>query len=213
MLKDLLPIVEGMFILLLFHIGGGYYLFPTLYKIFPQTPSILLQIISSSAISSVIASIYMLVRCKFFPKINFNKTAFLSGLAGAVASWLIILIGSILFFGDSDPLIKQALELKSYNLYVLLFIIAIWNPIFEEALVRGYFFEIVLKKYNTLFAIVISSILFVIPHIIWDLNIYNIIFFFLISVVLTAVYIEGGLVASAITHSFINLYMTFLSAP
>ncbi len=199
-----------MFIFLLIHIGGGYYLFPTLCKIFLRTPSILLQIISSSAISPVIASIYMLVRCRFFPKINLNKTVLLSALAGAVASWLIILIGSVLFFGDSDPLIKQALELRSYDLYVLLFIVTIWNPIFEESLVRGYFFEVILKKYNTIVAIVISSILFVIPHIMWDFNLYNVFFFFLISVVLTAVYIEGGLVASAMTHSFVNLYMTYL---
>ena len=210
--EGIIPVLEGLVILIMIHALGGYYLFPLLYRIYHDVPIIFLRIISSSAISSLIASSYMIVRFKMLPRVSLNKSIFKVATSGVILSWIIIFV-ELLFLERNNPFIQEILQLRLKYLYLVLFLVIVWGPIFEELLFRGIFFEILTKKYSKTVSVIIVSILFVGFHILWkkELNLCTELALFLDSVIFTIVYMEGGLIASMITHSFVNFYLIFLN--
>ena len=96
-----------------------------------------------------------------------------------VFSWLFILISFSLFssiiykwLGNTNDIefTNQVLE-NSNNLILLFYGIGIAQPIFEEFLFRGILFKGLLNKLGGLKTVLITSFLFVLPHIQYDTSI------------------------------------------
>jgi len=211
--KDgIIPVLEGFVILIMTHALGGYYLFPLLFKAYQNVPIIFLRIISSSAISFLITSCYMIARFKMLPRFPLSKDVFKVAFSGMILIWIVIFI-ELLFLERTNLFIQELLKQKSIYLYLAVFFVVFWGPLFEEILFRGIFFEIFVKKFNKTVSVIILSILFTSFHIIWgkELNLCGALILFIDSVVFTVVYMEGGLIASIITHSFVNIYLVFLN--
>ncbi len=85
----------------------------------------------------------------------------------------------------------------------------------EETLLRGYCFEGLKRDWGNPVALVLSSLLFVAPHVIgrngWVLF-FLFVFFFLDSIVFTITYKQGGVLAAALAHAFMNSYLVYRTA-
>ena len=114
---------------------------------------------------------------------------------------------------------QAILEAYPYYFELNLFLSIIWGPFIEEVLFRGYFLEILKSSWSVKASILVSSLLFTIGHkglaeILlngkWH-YIMSVLMIFLSSVVFSAAYIRGGLLAAAIIHMFANLYFFIIT--
>jgi len=174
------------------HAAGGYYFAPLLEEKFPQLFFSNVMMLSSSAISPLIAIVYLAVRVKIFPKVSINKRVLTYLLSGVIMAW-IIAFTSVLLGGMETPF---ELKVPHPYYYLNLFLIVLWMPILEEILNRGYFFEILRQDRGGKMALLFSSILFVLLHGIWGRIDMSLIFIFLYSVIFTLVYMKGGLIGN-----------------
>lgn len=208
--KSISVVLEGFIISIIVHIVSGYYFTHKLAEILLDFPPITIALLSSPAISPVIAIIYLAFRAKFFPKFSANREVLLYSLSGIIAAWLVIFI-KILLLGKEISLAKEVLETPQPYNYLNLFLIILWGSLIEETLYRGYFFEILKQNWNSKMAFLFSTILFVIDHgIWWSFDIY-LFFIFLYSVIFTLTYMKGGLIASILVHVFVNFYLFYLN--
>jgi membrane protease YdiL (CAAX protease family) len=209
-IKSVIIVLEGFGVLIAFHAIGGYYCAPKVVEVFPEIPLITVSMLFSSAMSPVIAIIYLALRTKFIPKFTIKKEIFTYILAGIVMAWIVVFI-SVLLSGKESSFAQEILKTPRPYYYLNLFLFILWGPLLEETLVRGYFFEILRQKLNDIIALVFSSILFVIPHGIWGIFSINLFFIFMYSVIFTLMYIQGGLIVSISVHAFVNFYLLYLN--
>lgn len=154
--------------------------------------------------------VYMSLRLNYIPPIGLRKKVIESIVFGVILSWLAVFIQT-LFLGKEISEAKDILRVAHPYFYPTLFLLVVWGPILEEALTRGYFFEILRVKWKDTFALLLSTFLFLLPHGIWgDFGI-GLFFIFVYSLIFTAVYVHGGLFASIATHMFVNFYLFYLN--
>ncbi len=203
-------VIEGFAILLVAHALGGYYVAPKIADAFPMIPMLTIAMLSSSAVSSPVAIVYLAIRTRVVPKIAISREMLIYVFLGIVASWFVA-VTSILVFGKNIPFVQEILEIKYPYFFPTLFLLIVAGPVLEETLARGYFFEILKKSLSNVQAILFSSVLFVLPHGIWGVFDINLLFIFLYSVIFTYVYMRGGLIASIVVHAFVNLFLVYLN--
>ena len=211
--KNIIVVLEGFGILIISHAVGGYYFSPKLAEVFSKVPLVTIEMLSSSAISPIIAIIYLIWRTNFVPKLRLSirKETLLYFLSGIVLVWINNFIGMLFFWDKEMPLAKEILNVTTPYYYLNLFLVILWGPALEETLTRGYFFEILRRNWGTTIALLLSSLLFVIFHGMWGTFDWGLLFIFIDSVIFTMMYIEGGLVTSILVHSFVNFYLTYLN--
>jgi len=209
-IKSALIVLEGFTILIICHAIGGYYFAPILVRYFSRLPLLTISMISSSAVSPVLAIFYVAVRVKFLPKFKLTREIFMYILSGIVMAWIVSII-NVLISGRDISLAQGILRTPPPYYYLNLFLLIFWGPFLEEILFRGYFFELFRQKSNDVKALLVTSLLFVIPHGIWGSFDINLFFIFLNSSVFTLMYIQGGLITSIMIHAFVNFYLLYLN--
>jgi membrane protease YdiL (CAAX protease family) len=208
--KSTLLVLEGFGVLIVFHMIGGYYFAPRLVKIFSEIPLLTISMITSSAISPVMAILYLALRNKFIPKFSIKRGMFAYILSGIMLAWLIVFI-NMLFSVKEISFAKEILESPSPYYYLNLFLLILWGPFLEEILFRGYLFELLKPSWGDPMSLLLSSTLFVMPHGIFGFFDITLISIFLYSIVFTLLYMYGGLIASISVHAFVNLYLLYLN--
>lgn len=145
-----------------------------------------------------------------FPDLHLRKEIMLSAIAGIILSWMVTFF-SRMGFGPNIRLGPEIAKLTSMYRYFAVFLIVLWGPFLEEVLARSYFFELLRRQLGAALGLIISSMLFLVPHGIWGGFDFALIFIFLYSAVFTFVYIQGGIIASIIVHAFVNSYLVYMS--
>ena len=206
-------VVEGFALLVISHRLANQYLVSSLVKIAPDLPWITAGMIVAT-LSPVTASIYMMLRMRYIPPL-FVKTQTLVAVIGSVIlAWLVLFLEA-LFLGKEMPLAQEMLQAQPY-LHLMLFLLIVWGPLWEETLYRGYFFETLKQPCGDTLALLFSSFLFAGFHgifiFIYEGSVgYDLVFIFLTSIVFTLAYVQGGLTAAVVTHAFVNFYLAYLN--
>lgn len=208
--KSAIVVLEGFGVLIASHAIGGYYLAPLLAEVIPKLSSLTIAILSSTAISPFLATIYLAVRVRFVPKFNIKKEALLYLPSGIILAWIVVFI-NVLLSGKENPYAYEVLKSPQPYYYLNLFLITIWSALLEEILNRGYFFEILRVRWGDTQALLLSSIIFVMPHGMWGSFDISLIFIFLYSVIFTVIYMRGGLIIAILVHAFVNFYLLYLN--
>lgn len=208
--KSAIVVLEGFGVLIVTHAIGGYYCGPWLAETFIELPQVTVAMLSSSSISPVIALIYLGLRTKFIPRFNVKKETFISLLPIIVMAWIVVFV-SVLLYGKESLFGQEILKTLPPYYYLNLFLVVLFGPLLEETLSRGYFFEILKQSWGNTKALLLSSVLFVIPHSIWGSLDISLFFIFLFSIVFTLAYIMGGLVTAILVHAFVNFYLFYLN--
>lgn len=215
--KETIILLEGFVLQQIVHKIGSSYFAIMLFDMFPHIPWITIAMVSSSAISPIVAIVYIALRLKFIPKITINpKKILLPLVSGIILTWLIIFLG-VIMFGKESSFAQQIFYIPHPYYYPTLFLFVIWGPFIEETLYRCYFFEILRNKWGTTIALLLSSLLFAVSHALWIGNypffiyLFYLLYMFLVSVALTLVYMEGKLITSTLVHSFANIYFLILN--
>lgn len=203
-------VLEGFGILIISHAIGGYFCAPKLAEVFSKLPLLTISMLSSSAISPIIAIIYLALRARFIPKFSVKREILMYILSGIVMAWIVVFI-NVLVLGKGDTFTQEILKTPHPYYYLNLFLLILWGPILEEILFRGYFFEILRQQLNNTMALLFSSILFIVSHGIWGAFGINLFFIFLSSIIFTLLYIQGGLIVSISVHAFVNFYLLYLN--
>jgi membrane protease YdiL (CAAX protease family) len=184
------------------------FLRPLLFSALPDTTARTIYLLFSSAIAPLIAGLYILFKTRSIPEITVKRNMFCAVLAGIGGCWLIYKITR--FFGVGPVLPGSSI----YEL-IRIFWIILWAPFVEEALFRGYFLEILKLKWNNIGALLLSSLLFTLPHLfnIKIISLTSILLYgfsiFADSIIFGMVYLQGGLIAAFVVHAFANLYEFF----
>ncbi|MBI4655088.1 MAG: CPBP family intramembrane metalloprotease [Nitrospirae bacterium] len=207
--KSLIVVMEGLGILLAAHAMGGYYLAPRLAEVFFKMPLLTIAMLSSSAISPLIALVYLALRTRFLPIFIVKREGFLYLFGGLISAWMVIFFSTLFLDMKNIPLKEEVLRTPHPYLYPTLFLLLLWGPLLEEILNRGYFFEILSQNWGRTKAVLFSSVLFVIPHGLWGYFDRSLIFIYLNSIIFTLIYMRGGLIPSTLVHAFVNSYMLY----
>lgn len=208
--QSIIVTIEGFAVDMISHwIGGGYFGW-ILSELYPDMPEITAGMLASSDISPVIAMAYISLRIKYMPAFRIKSKKIENLLAGIVLAWIVVFLQT-LFLGKEISLAEDILNLPRPYFYVSLFSLMVWGPLIEETLTRGYFFEILRRKWGDTVALLISTLLFIIPHALGGYGLPALFFTFLGSAVFTFVYIQGGLIPAILTHMFVNSYLVFLN--
>lgn len=201
-------VLEGFAILLASHFIGGYFLSACLGSAFPHFPNHTIALLASFGICLPLTILYMALRTKHFPKFSINIKTFLFVLVSPVMIWLLLFVKMITFGkGDSQGILEIIKGPIPYS-YINLFIFLLWGPFAEEILNRGYFYEILKWSWSKSVALIISTILFTIPH--YSFSSEFTFSFFIIpiySVIFTVMYMYGGIIAASASHIFLNLFL------
>lgn len=202
--------LEGFLIWVVSWILGEFFAI-SLAEMNPDMPLISAEMITSPGISPLMAIGYMWLRLRYIPIVMVNQEVFLGTCAGILLAWLVTFMG-VLFLGREVSLAQEILKTRhSPYFYPTLFLFVAWGPFLEETLARGYFFELLRRSWGDPAGLVVSSFLFVIFHAIFGGVGLGLLFIFLWSVILTIVYMQSGLIASILTHMFVNFYLTYLN--
>lgn len=207
-------VVEGFALLVISHWLASNYLISKLVEILPGLPRIAAGMIAGT-LSPLIASIYMMLRMRYVPRLFIKTQTLLYTIGSVILAWMVLFLQAGLL-GKGIPLAQEMLQARPPYLHVMLFLLIVWGPLWEETLNRGYFFETLKQTCGDKLALLFSSFLFVGFHGIFNLIYngsvgYDLVFIFLTSIVFTFAYIQGGLTAAVVTHAFVNLYLTLLN--
>ncbi len=200
-------VVEGFVVLVLAHICGGY-VASTLIEKGSNIPPLSLYIIFTSALSPVVAIIYLVFRTHIILPILISSNIFKATIAGVIFMWLVAFI-QIIFIGRDMYLSPKLLEVSHPFDYINIFLCVCWAPLVEEALFRGYFLNMLMRKWGLWIAILASSTLFVVAHLLFapgTSNTINMALLFTRSIIVSFAFIQGGFIAAVLVHSFNNLY-------
>jgi membrane protease YdiL (CAAX protease family) len=142
---------------------------------------------------------------------------FYATMAGIVGCWIIKYL-MILKFGERMRFFDEMLKnLSVYDLINIL-LYTVWAPLIEETLFRGFFLEILKPQWNNTGALLLSSLLFTLPHMAYP-SFYSsgildglliVLSILMDSIIFGMAYIRGGLIAAIIVHAFSNSYMLIL---
>jgi membrane protease YdiL (CAAX protease family) len=80
------------------------------------------------------------------------------------------------------------------------------NPVLEELLMRGYFFEILRKKWNVVIALLITLVFSAILHFRFDVGVVHIL---IMQTIFTFLYLYGGILSSTLVHALSNYYYVY----
>ena len=184
-------------------------LFYKIYHFFRREIAVLLyEFLVLIAISLTIFYMKINYKISLIYKIKNVKNSLIIGIGGIFVIWIIKFL-SFLFFinkGATLPSIKSFLELPSIYFYIGFIMLVIIGPILEEILFRGFFFEVLRRKWNIKIALAVILLFSAIVHLKYGISVINVI---IDNVILTLIYIEGGLIASIIGHIFLNFYMIY----
>jgi membrane protease YdiL (CAAX protease family) len=209
-LKPFDPFISFFILIFFKYIGNDYLLLPLTY--FIEVPSVFFAILRP-LLFMAIAILYLMIRNGQLPlKSYLVKNAYELKVvaAGLIISWLIGFV-QILFQGkDLAPFYLEFFDLPQPYYFFTFFTFCFLGPLFEETLFRGYMFEILRRQWSTIAAVIIVLSFSYVGHMPFS-GIGEIVFLTLYQLVCTFVYIEGGLCASIIVHSFINMYI-FISS-
>lgn len=194
----------------------GYFIVPKAIVLMSNTPVLSVNILLTSILAPLLTIIYLMLRLDHSPYIYFRKMVIMVSAASIVFLWSIALL-EIMLIGPSNIFVKQLLSsyVSYININIIWFILL--APTLEEILFRGYFYDL-LRQYGELIAIILSSLLFVVPHVLFAgvsldiVVIIQMVIIFMRSIVLSITYRYGGLVASVLAHIFINAYSLFLNS-
>lgn len=208
-------IIEGFIVLIIVQ-AIGVLCFGWLFSsLLANAPKLTINILSSSAISPVIAIAYLSLRQKITPKFNFTRETIIGAVSGIVLTLMVCLV-EVFVFGTKNVFIRQIISAPIPYYYINLFWFIVWGPFFEETLFRGYFYELLRAKGES-FAILMSSVMFALPHILFSglaIDFYvvlEVLFIFARGLIFVYAYRAGGLLASTATHIFANLYFLYLN--
>src|SRR5208283_1089010 len=210
--KATLYVCEGFSVLMITHVLGGL-ISLKLIEIFNTVPPITVFILSSSALSPVIAIAYLKSRIHFFPNFFINSETLAVAASGVVIVWLTIFVERIIFLGRGPLLLPRLLMVSPPYNYVNIFWYTFWAPLIEEVLFRGFFLNMLMKKWSVWSAVLVSSILFAFPHILFsetNVGLVGSSFLLMNSFIFSFVFIQGGIVAAVLTHAFNNIFFLFL---
>jgi len=174
-----------------------------------------IYVLTSGIFSTLLAILYLWIRTKYMPKIKIHYDSIMYSIAGVIFMWFFLYIG-LLFFGFNDVYIKKLIGVSGVYKYINVFWFAIWSPVTEELIFRGYFLEMLSHK-KPVIALLITSLLFVTLHIIFSLNPYNYLMiiscasFFIFSMIVGFVYLHAGLMPAIIVHMFSNIYFLIVT--
>jgi len=129
-----------------------------------------------------------------------------SAIFGIIASFIYSIISNHLYF---NPVRQEIGALNGYNYIVILLIVGMLTPIFEEIVVRGYVFENARCNYGLAFAWCANITVSIVPHYIFALykiSIPHVIYMIIGVAIITISYQYGRLYASIVVHGFINIY-------
>lgn len=209
--KSLIIVLEGFLVLQVAHFVGGNFVASVLIQKYPDLPQSTAATIASSDISPLVAILYMALRSGWCPSFKLNHNVVPGSVAGIFLTWLICFIG-LLFFDKENPEAREILSLPRLYLYHGVFSVSVWNPVLEEVMTRGYFFEILRKEWSLAFSVIVSTLAFVFSHAFWGAWGPGIILIACNSLAFTLVYVQGGVWAAVITHIFVNSYILFLNS-
>ena len=192
---------------ILFH--GGQLFFSNVYKYFEREliPIVYILIV---ILGMGLTNLFMLYQYGFLPSFrNRNlKESLKIALAGIVLIWIVIFIEVLIFFESKayDPFIRSLLSLPSPFFYVGAVLLTVISPFLEEILVRGYFFEILRRKWNIAISFFIVILFSSIMHYSVGIGLIHVI---LMDAIFTFLYLNGGLVSSILGHIFANYYIIY----
>jgi len=210
--RSAVMIIMAFGVFLIAHAIGGYSFAPKLADAFSEVPRLTIGMLASSSVSPIIAIIFLLVTTKFIPHLDIKKETIECIVAGFMLGWLFVFL-EVLILGREMSLVVDILKTPRPYYYVNLFLVVVLGPILEETLFRGYFFELLRHSWANGRAFLFSSSLFVLFHGLWGGIDAGLFFIFIYSAIFTLLYIQGGLIASIMTHSFVNFYLTYLNMP
>ena len=208
--NNIVIVFEAYGVLIVSHAIGGYYCAPLLSALLPQLPYISVAMLSTSAISAVITTIYLVLRTNFIPSLDIRWELLSYIVAGIIVAWFATFIG-LMMMDRQVPLLQEVIQEKAAYYPLNFFLIILWGPFWEEVLFRGYFFELLRKQQSAAWALLFSTTLFVLFHGIWGGFSVGLSLIFLYSVIFTLLYMEGGLIVSVSVHAFVNFYLTVLN--
>jgi membrane protease YdiL (CAAX protease family) len=211
---------EGTAVLVIIYLLGNFYLMPYISNSLPFPTSSMLF----SAVSPAVAIIYLLSRVKQFPHLGFAVRYFYVIIIGILIS-AASATAYIKYFPSAGGLVSTILVLPG-PFYINLFLFLIWNPVTEEIVFRGYILELIRTRWNTIFAIVLSTALFVFPHVFFN-GLRSPLYFsreflgylllpmlpkVVFSVVVSIVYLRTGIMGAVLAHVVMNFYSLCLYA-
>lgn len=201
--KYLIYVTEIVVILIISYAVGGLLLGPWLSDIFPSAPNRTIGMLSSSTFSPLATSLYAMARFKNIkPSINKRDTVRYT-LIGIVLSAATSL-ASLYIVGNHVISINEIWSLGRGYFIVSVFLLTVLGPTLEEILFRGYLYELLAKELSSILSLIIVSLLFYLIHAILGGFSIGTFFTLIFSVVFTFAYINGGLIASMISHILAN---------
>jgi len=210
--SQLIVVLEGFLVWEVSYWFGGNYVAPTILQSFPSLPLITIATISSTILGLIVGIAYMAIRLKFVPPIEVTSTTIVAALVGILVTWFIASLSNAVVFGGGVLLFEEVGKISQpFYFYFTAFLVIGLGPLLEETVVRGYFFEILKGSWGDATGLLISSFLFVTAHAISGVFGAGLFFIGLDSIIFTFVYIKGGLIASGLTHVFLNSYWFYVS--
>lgn len=138
------------------------------------------------------------------------KESLMTALAGIVLLWLVFFIFTLFVFGPKSgnyPFMSASISLPVPFFYVQALILIVIGPFLEELLVRGFFFDALMKKWNIKIALSITLLFSAIMHLGYGgLGLINVI---VVQSVFTFLYIKGGLLSSILPHMVANYFLIY----
>ncbi|MBF0559298.1 MAG: CPBP family intramembrane metalloprotease [Nitrospirae bacterium] len=206
--RQLILVLKSFLILMMSYSLLWVFIKPLFKSNLPDALARSTYLLFASAISPLIAGLYIFLKTGALPKIIVKRNMFYAVLTGMVGSWLTYKIRRHLGVAPALP---------GNSIYDLakIFIVVLWAPFFEETLFRGYFLEILKLKWNNIGALLLSSFLFTLPHLfnMTLISLYGIMFLgfsmFADSIIFGVVYLQGGLIAAIVVHALSNCYEFF----
>jgi len=188
-----------------------YHVAPSVRLDYPDLPASTLVLLGNIPMLFGSACVFLIAKQTLQP-FKFDRAVFLTLVVGLGANYAVICLMKPLFAGGRHFNFDQW---ELYSAYLYLFVMIGFGPVVEELLMRGCFFEVLRQSWGDWRALRMSTLLFVIPHLIWSgpvfLNPVAIFSLIVASVLFTYLYIEGGLVPAIAAHMFWNFYVNFLS--
>jgi membrane protease YdiL (CAAX protease family) len=208
--QSLLLVADAFLVTQVFTWWLIYHAPQTLWFMFPDLPASLPVLTGSMAMLLGSACLSLLAN-QTLVTFKFDLPAVLALGIGLIANWMLITFQRPLFAG-SGQLNFAEWDLDSAYLY--LFVMIGFGPVVEEILVRGGYFEVLRRSWGDKPALKISTMLFVIPHLIWSpthRHLFSVVSLTLSSLLYTFLYIIGGLVPAIIVHAAMNFYINLFS--
>jgi membrane protease YdiL (CAAX protease family) len=188
----------------------GFYLLPFLLERDLGLPSVTVARLTTSSTSLLLAVAFVFFRSRT-ALVWATRQTLTTIFAGMFLLWMIRFV-ALVWFDKSNPEARAILDLQGSPLYITIFSLVVWGPFLEEILFRGFFFELTKHQLGVMASVTLTSVLFVVSHGIWEGFGPQSVLYFVDSLVFTAIYTQGGILAAGLAHGFANGYVFLLNA-